>query len=204
MELVETMARQSQLKAKIFSTSTFYKHLKIALSNFSDLRKSRKTGNVSKVFSEKIMLAVTQVNGCRYCNYLHTKNAINAGTSEEEISTMLNGEFGDIGNDESLALMFAQHYADSDGVPDLETYEHFVQHYGMQKATDILANIRVIMAGNIHGIALDALLRRLKGEKMKGSKLSNELGIFLGIIVMIPIAVIQIGIENLFKNIKKN
>lgn len=187
-----------KIKARIFTTSTFYKHLKISLSNFSDLRKSRKTGNVNKAFSEKIMLAVTQVNGCRYCNYLHTKNAIDAGTSELELNAMLNGELGEIGNDESLALMFAQHYADTDGNPDKETYENFVQHYGAQKSKDILANIRVIMAANIHGIAVDALLSRLKGEKMKGSKLGNELGISLGIIVLLPIAAIQVGVEKLF------
>ncbi|MFA9391158.1 MAG: carboxymuconolactone decarboxylase family protein [Prolixibacteraceae bacterium] len=195
--------KTTELKARIFTTSTFYKHLKISFANFSDLRKSRKTGNVNKAFSEKIMLAVTQVNGCRYCNYMHTKNAIDAGTSEAEINAMLNGELGKIGNDESLALMFAQHYADTDGTPDMETYENFVQHYGKQKAADILSNIRVIMAANIHGIALDALQSRLKGKKMKDSKLSNELGISLGILVLIPIAIIQVWLEKLFKTSQK-
>ncbi len=184
-----------ELKAKLFTTSTFYKHLKVSMANFSDLRKSRKTGNVNKAFSEKIMLAVTQVNGCRYCNYMHTKKAIDAGTSEAEINAMLNGELGEIGNDESLALMFAQHYADTDGNTDKETYESFVQHYGEQKATDILANIRVIMAANIHGIAVDALHSRLRGKKMKGSKLSNELGISLGILVLLPVAFVHTWIE---------
>lgn len=192
--------KTQELKAKIFTTSTFYKHLKVSMASFSDLRKSRKTGNVSKAFSEKIMLAVTQVNGCRYCNYMHTKNAIDAGTSEAEINAMLNGELGEIGNDESLALMFAQHYADTDGHPDKETYENFVQHYGAQKATDILANIKIIMAANIHGIALDALQSRVKGKKMKGSKLSNELGISLGILVMLPFAVVQVWFEKLFRS----
>ncbi|NPD47685.1 MULTISPECIES: carboxymuconolactone decarboxylase family protein [unclassified Lentimicrobium] len=188
-----------ELKAKIFTTATFYKHLKIAIASFSDLRKSRKTGHVSKAFSEKIMLAVTQVNGCRYCNYLHSKNAIDAGTSEAELTAMLNGELGEIGNDESLALMFAQHYADTDGNPDKETYENFVPHYGEQKSKDILANIKVIMAGNIHGISLDALQSRIKGKKMKDSKFSNEMGIALGIFVMLPFAIIQLWFEKLFK-----
>ncbi len=188
-----------ELKAKIFTTSSFYKHLRISLASFSNLRKSRKNGHVSKAFSEKIMLAVTQVNGCRYCNYVHTKSAIDAGASEEEINAMLNGELGDIGNDESLALMFAQHYADTDGNPDKETYGNFVQHYGEPKAVDILANIKVIMAANIHGIALDALHSRLKGKKMKGSKLSNELGISLGILLLLPAGIIQNLIEKLYK-----
>ncbi|WP_195715203.1 OsmC family protein [Ancylomarina sp. 16SWW S1-10-2] len=200
MKTKEPLARQSQLKARIFTPSAFYKHLKIAIASFSDLRKARKNGNVSKAFSEKIMLAVTQVNGCRYCNYVHTKNAIDAGASEDEINMMLNGELGEGGKDESVALLFAQHYADTDGNPDKETYENFVNHYGEHKAVDIMAMIRIIMAANIHGISLDAMLSRFKGEKMKDSKFSNELGIALGILVLFPAAIVQVWFEKLFSN----
>jgi AhpD family alkylhydroperoxidase len=193
-----------ELKARIFTTKDFYKHLKIVVNNFSAIRKSIKSGNVSKAFSEKTMLAVTQVNGCRLCSYVHTKSAIDAGASEEDIKLLLNGELGELNTDESLALMFAQHYADTDGNPDKETYEKFVEHYGEQKAADILANIRVIMAANIHGIAIDALQSQVKGKKMNGSKLSNELGISLGILVLLPVAFIQVGFEKLFKNKTEN
>ncbi|PKQ64548.1 hypothetical protein BZG02_06695 [Labilibaculum filiforme] len=195
--------KTKELKARIFTPSAFYKHLKIAIASFSDLRKARKNGNVNKAFSEKIMLAVTQVNGCRYCNYVHTKNAIDAGASEDEINRMLNGEFGEEGKDESVALLFAQHYADTDGNPDKETYAKFVKHYGAQKATDILAMIRIIMTANIHGIALDAFLSRFKGKKMNGSKLYNELGISLGILVLLPVAIIQLGFEKLFNTCRR-
>lgn len=192
--------KKQELKARIFTIGIFYKHLHNLVAHFSDMRKANKNGNVSKEFSAKIMLAVTQVNGCRYCNYLHTKNAIDAGASEEEINALLNGEFGDIGNDESLALLFAQHYADTGGDYDLDTYQKFVEHFGQEKARDILANIRAIMVGNIHGISLDALQSRLKGKKMKGSKFRNEIGIFLGIIFLIPAAILQVWFE---KSLKK-
>lgn len=196
--------KSKELKARIFTTSTFYKHLKVMVASFSDLRKAQKNKNVSKAFSEKTMLAVTQVNGCRLCNYVHTKNAIDAGASEEEINTLLNGELGNIDTDESVALMFAQHYADTDGNPDKETYEKFVAHYGEQKATDILAMIKVIMVANIHGIAIDALQSRVKGKKMNDSKLSNELGISLGIVVLLPVAILQYGFEKVFNSKKEN
>lgn len=195
--------KSKELKARIFTTSTFYKHLKVMVASFSDLRKARKNKNVSKAFSEKTMLAVTQVNGCRLCNYVHTKNAIDAGASEEEINTLLNGELGNIDTDESVALMFAQHYADTDGNPDKETYEKFVAHYGDQKATDILAMIKVIMVANIHGIAIDALQSRVKGKKINDSKLSNELGISLGIVVLLPVAILQYGFEKVFNSKKE-
>lgn len=189
----------THLQARIFTTATFYRHLKISLANFSDLRKANKRKNVSKKFSEKIMLAVTQVNGCRMCSYVHTKNAIDAGIPEDEINAMLNGELGDVNKNESIGLMFAQHYADTDGKPDKATYDNFVNYYGEEKAADILAMIRVIMAANIHGVALDALKNRLKGKKVEGSKFRHELGITLGIIVLVPVAAIQVGFEKLFK-----
>ncbi len=196
-----------KLKARIFTPSIFYKHIKLVVRNFSDILKSRKSGRVSKAFSEKIMLAVTQVNGCRLCNYLHTKNAIDAGASEEEIRAMVNGQLGDMGNDESLALLFAQHYADQGGDFDVGTYQKVVAHYGVEKARDILASIRIIMVGNIHGISIDALQSRLRGKKMQGSKLSSEMVIFLGIFIMIPVAIVQVWIEKLTgkkPNPKKN
>jgi len=199
----ETMKRQV-LKARIFTIGIFYKHLHCVVANFSDLKKSSKSGNINKKFRSKIMLAVTQVNGCRYCNYFHTKNAIDAGASEEEINALVNGELGDIGNDESLALLFAQHYADTGGDFDTDTYQKIVAHYGQEKARDILANIRAIMVGNIYGISIDALQSRIKGKKIKGSKFSSELGIFFGIILMIPVAIIQVLIEKLFGKRKKN
>lgn len=143
------------------------------------------------------MLAVSQVNGCRYCNYLHTKNAIDAGASEEEINAMMNGELGDVGNDESLALLFAQHYADTGGDFDVETYRKFVAHYGEEKARDILANIRVIMVGNIHGISVDAMQSRLKGKKMKSSNFLSELAILFGIVLLIPAAIVQVWFEKI-------
>lgn len=83
-----------ELKARIFDVKTFYRHLKNVVSHFKELRDSKKRDNVSKKFSEKIMLAVTQVNGCRYCNYLHTKNLIDKGTCDEDINSILNGEPG--------------------------------------------------------------------------------------------------------------
>ncbi|SDW84484.1 alkylhydroperoxidase AhpD family core domain-containing protein [Lutibacter oricola] len=189
-----------ELKARIFTPASFYRHLKIFVASFSEFRKSRKNGNVSKSFSEKIMLAVTQVNGCRYCNYVHTKNAVDAGTSVDEIKMLLNGELGELDNDESVALMFAQHYADTNGKPDKETYTTFVEHYGEQKAVDILAMIKVIMVANIHGISLDAFLSRFKGKQMKGSKLKNELGIALGVLVLLPTAIIKVWFEKRVKN----
>ncbi len=47
---------------------------------------------ISPAFRERLMLAVTAVNGCRYCSYFHTGEALKSGLSQEEISRLLSGE----------------------------------------------------------------------------------------------------------------
>jgi len=52
--------------------------------------------------------------------------------------------------------------------------------YGEEKAQAILAFIKVIMMGNVYGIAASALLNRLKGKPMKKSYFLDELALYLG------------------------
>ena len=121
-------------------------------------------GRVSKTFAEKIMLAVTQVNNCRYCNYHHTRQALKAGVSEEEIKRLAKVELGDFPEEEAVALMFAQHYAESGGQPEPAAWARLVDYYGEQTARDILAYIRMIMMGNLLGNTFEAIVYRLTGR----------------------------------------
>ena len=47
------------------------------------------------------------------------------------------------------------------------------------------------MLTRVYGIAFDGLMHRMKGKKMKGSKLLYELGIVFGSLVMFPVALIH-------------
>jgi len=57
----------------------FYRLLSDMLINIRDMREAGKAGRVSCEFSERIMMAVTEVNGCLYCSYFHTQVALKAG-----------------------------------------------------------------------------------------------------------------------------
>jgi alkylhydroperoxidase family enzyme len=37
------------------------------------MREMMRAKRVDRSFMEKIMLVITQVNGCRYCSYFHTR-----------------------------------------------------------------------------------------------------------------------------------
>lgn len=173
-----------EFEKRITSTKLFYSYLVDLIGNIGNLRDAKK--RLDKQFQNKILLAVTQVNGCRYCSYLHTKHALESGMSEEEIKSLLAGEVGDVNNDETIALMFAQHYAETQANPDKESVQKLFEKYGEQKASDIISVIQVIMVGNIHGISLDLLQGRLKGKSDPDSSFWNEFTTTFGVVVFIP------------------
>lgn len=171
---------------RIYGLHDFYYFLKDAVASFAILRKARRQKIISKAFQERLMLAVTQVNGCEMCSYYHSKVALKSGMTEEEIHKMLAGESDTIPSEESVAVLFAQHYAESAGQPDPQTWQRLIQYYGMEKAQVILAYIRIIMMGNIYGIAAGALLSRLKGQPVKKSAFLQELLILISVIILMP------------------
>lgn len=169
---------------RLTSTKIFYSYLSDLIGNFKAIKTAKST--LDKQFQNKILLAVTQVNGCRYCSYLHTKHALESGMSEEEIKSLLAGEVGDIDNEESVALIFAQHYAETQANPDRESIQRLFDIYGDEKANAIIGVIQAIMTGNIHGISIDLLQSRLKGKSDPDSSFWTEFSTAFGVVLFIP------------------
>lgn len=189
---------EKQFEKRLDDVQTFYGYLEDLISNFGDTREAEKCDRISKAFSERIMLAVTQVNGCRLCSYKHTKNALETGMSSEEIENLLNGELGDVPQDELVALMYGQHYAESKANPDAAATRRLIDAYGEAISRDVLGLIRAIMVGNLHGNTLDAFQQRLKRHPVPDSTLGREIGIVFGIVVFVPFIAMQQGVKKLF------
>lgn len=83
---------------------------------------------------ERVMLAVTEVNGCPACSWAHTQLALREGMTGEEISRLLSGDGDTVPADEAAGVLVAQHYADSRGRPDRAAYDAVVQRYGRGRA----------------------------------------------------------------------
>ncbi|MBT8343761.1 MAG: carboxymuconolactone decarboxylase family protein [Sulfurovum sp.] len=169
---------------RLTSTNVFYGYLSDLIGNFSAVKTAK--SRLDEQFQNKILLAVTQVNGCRYCSYLHTKHALESGMSEEEIKALLSGEVGDINDDESVALIFAQHYAETQAHPDQESVQRLFETYGDEKANAIIGVIQAIMTGNIHGISIDLLQSRIKGKSDPDSSFWTEFSTAFGIVLFVP------------------
>ena len=170
---------------RLHSAAEFRRLLSDVINNLNDLRAARQSG-VSKEFGERIMLAVTEVNGCRYCSYFHSKQALEAGLSPEEVKQLANGDLDDIPPAQLPAVLFAQHYAETVGKPETALVSKLFERYGQVDSRAILGYIRMIMIGNSYGNAFDAFRHRLKAKPVRESKLSHELGILLGVLVYLP------------------
>lgn len=107
------------------------------------------------------MLAVTAVNGCRYCSYFHAKQALKTGITAEEISNILSGDVANCPQDEAVAVIYAQHWAESDAHPEPGTVRRLQQTYGPEKVEGIHLILRMIRMANLLGNSWDYLIYRI-------------------------------------------
>jgi AhpD family alkylhydroperoxidase len=164
---------------RFYRPSGFIKDLGGILRSLPSIYKTFRSGRLSRSFIEKIMLAVTAVNGCRYCAYGHARLALRSGVSGQEIEEILSRELGSFPPEQGIALAFAQHYAESSRRPDPQTEARLAEYYGPQVSQDIHNLIRLITVGNLSGNAADAFLSRLAGRPARESRFSSELVMFL-------------------------
>jgi AhpD family alkylhydroperoxidase len=147
------------------SLKDLIKDLCLPIKNRKRLREVRDKGLLSPAFQERLMLAVTSVEGCRYCSYFHSKLALKGGVSQEEIGKLLSGDFKDCPEEEALAVLYAQHWAESNACPDQEAVERLKETYGSEKAEAIHLMLRMIRLGNLLGNTWDYLLYRISFGK---------------------------------------
>jgi AhpD family alkylhydroperoxidase len=129
--------------------------------NRKQLREIRKQGLIAPDFQERLMLAVTAVNGCRYCSYAHTRMAMRGGMSREEVRGLLEGDVGDCPEEELPAVLYAQHWAESGADPNPEALDKLKETYGREKSEAIHLMLRMIRFGNLLGNTFDYFLYRL-------------------------------------------
>jgi AhpD family alkylhydroperoxidase len=140
------------------SLKELFTDLCFPIRNRKQLREVNNKGLLSPAFRERLMLAVTSVEGCRYCSYFHAKLALKGGISQEEIGKLLSGDFEGCSEEEALAVLYAQHWAESNACPDPEAVQKLQEIYGSEKAGAINLMLRVIRLGNLLGNTWDYLL----------------------------------------------
>lgn len=171
---------QKHSHKRIFSASTFLGDLCYLLVRFPRIIGALRNKEISAALREKLMLVTTAINECGYCSWFHAKQAVASGVSEEEVANMLKLQFqADPSSFELNALLYAQHFAETNRNPDAEMTALLFDFYGDKTAKHILLLIRMIFFGNLFGNTWDAVLSRFKGKPNEDSNVIFECVFFL-------------------------
>jgi AhpD family alkylhydroperoxidase len=137
---------------------------------------------------EAVMVAVADVNACRFCSYAHQTHALHVGLSEEDVARIAAGSPG-LGDARLVAATtYARGRAEvAFGPVAVEQREALVAVFGERGADDVELVARSMHAANMAANAMDALPARLRGQVPAGSRLGDDL--VLGAFAMVAIVV---------------
>ena len=173
---------------RIYTPSLFARDILYLASHITEILQAVRSKSVSRKFAEKIMTVITAVNGCVYCQWFHGRQALSNGISKEELSELVNLQFHSHASpDEAPALIYAQHYAETNRNPEPEMTRKLEEFYGEETASHILVFIRLIYFGNLAGNTWDAVISRIRGDPAgNSSRIFEAFFAFAAMWVMIP------------------
>lgn len=160
--------------SRVFKMKEQIRNIHLAAKGYVLLRTSRKYRIFNKKIKERIMLAVTEVNGCSMCSYVHTKVALGSGMDAECIQGILGGDISMIPIEDAVAVMFGQDYAASKDYPSDVSLKRIEEEYGKDKADLIVAACRMITMTNGMGTSMEYFWNRLRFKRNKESNLLIE------------------------------
>lgn len=176
---------------KVFTAGQFIQDIGYFLVNIPLMFSSFNDKKISRSFREKLMTVTSAVNGCSYCSWFHANQALSSGISEKEIRDMLNLQFNSNASEfETLALIYAQHFAETNRNPETEITQKLNDYYGSKTAGHILYFIRMISFGNLFGNTWDSVISRFKGKPAENGSIIFEIVFFLiSFWFMIPVMI---------------
>lgn len=116
---------------------------------------------IDSQFRERLMMAVTEVNGCRYCAYYHSQQALAAGIDSEELAEISKMSFESSPEEQRAALLYAQHWAESNAHPEPDAWKCMEDAYTAEELEMIELSLHTIRMGNLMGNLADFILFKL-------------------------------------------
>lgn len=171
----------SQFNKKILEPTHLVDDLSSLFRKFPFFAQLYLTHKISRDFIRKLMIIVSEINGCSYCSWFHSQMALFLGDIDPSvIKNILSTEIGQkVSEYEMVGLAYAQHYAATDRKPDPEATSILYDYYGKEKAECIETCIDIIFTFNLAGNTFDSFLSRLKGQKHQNGHFWFELIFFL-------------------------
>jgi AhpD family alkylhydroperoxidase len=125
----------------------FFPDLLFMLRNTTHLTRVYR-GGLPPALRERLMVAAAAVYGCRFCSWLHAREALRIGVDKEELARLVGGVMEGCPEEYSIAVLYAQHWAESDAHPDPEAVRRLEETYGIEEAKlvdVVLRPIRLVL-----------------------------------------------------------
>jgi AhpD family alkylhydroperoxidase len=143
------------------SVAAFMADLKAIMAQRGQMKPLMRGESIDAAFRERLMLAVTAVNGCSYCSYAHARQALAAGMDCGEVEALQDGVVENSPREEIPALLYAQHWAEMVGKIDPAARERIMETYDEGTVDAIELALHTIQMGNLLGNTMDYVLYRL-------------------------------------------
>ena len=167
--MFESRARGEEFTKRTFDSVGHAKRELLAMmTDMQGLRRDAREGLVEAAFRERLMLAVTSVNECRYCSFAHARAALRTGVPADEVDDLLCWSVDACPEDEAPALLYAIHWAEARGEPDQLARARVIETYGEERTLAIDRALRAIQTGNLLGNSVDYLIFRLTFGRVGG------------------------------------
>lgn len=118
-----------------------------------------------------------------------------------DIKNVLSGQYDHVPNDQLIAILYAEHYAETKENPSSESLDRLLAEYGKDKAMCIQSICNVITMTTTLGITFAGFRNRLLFKKSY-NKFYREITMLLSMIAIFPILYIYnsiLGLSNLQK-----
>jgi len=134
-------------------------------------------------FREQLMLAVSKLNGCRFCSWGHHEWATIAGVPDEELARLEQMESSGFDRRKWVAISYVRALVQGNFRRMSPELRRAMQHkYSPREIREIELIARIMDIGNRSSNTFDAMLSRLKGVPAADSRIVDELilsGVFL-------------------------
>lgn len=162
---------KKEFRKRVFTPASLLANALDIVKDLPRLPRLMRPDSVSPAFRERLFLAVTSVNQCRYCTWLHSDLSQKSGVTESQVLALLGGNVTENFGEEGEALSYAIHFAESERRPDAAQTAALFARYGEAKARQIVHYLNLIYFSNLSGNTFDAFTSRLAGTPGDGNAL---------------------------------
>jgi AhpD family alkylhydroperoxidase len=154
--MIQEMFLVKRFNRRIYpSVSAFIADMKAIMAQRDQMKPLMRGELIDTAFRERLMLAVTAVNGCGYCSYAHARQALAEGIDSGEVEALQDGVVENSPREEVPALLYAQHWAETAGKIDPAARERIIETYDEGTVKAIELALQTIQMGNLLGNTMD-------------------------------------------------